>query len=271
MRRKIVVGNWKMNKNYWQAVELIESLLAYTETRDLKGLEVLIAPAYPFLHYAYQSTKDTKVQVVAQDISAYESGAYTGEVSADMIRSTGVQTVIIGHSERRKYHGEGAQLLGEKIDSALANHLEVIYCMGETLAARRAKAQFEVAKKQLMDVLRPLNRDQMQQICIAYEPVWAIGTGETATAEQAQEMHRYIRQLIADRFDPETAARVPLLYGGSLRPENAALLCAQPDVDGGLMGGAALRAEQFIGVIEAWLTQIPSPAKRGCRSSPGMD
>ncbi|MEH0007115.1 MAG: triose-phosphate isomerase [Flavobacteriales bacterium] len=253
MRRRIIVGNWKMNKNYWQALPLIESLLGYTEPRDLKGVEVVIAPAYPFLHYAYQSTKDTKVSVAAQDISAHESGAYTGEVSADMIRSTGVQMVIIGHSERRRYHGEDAQALSKKIDLALANRMEVIYCIGETLEERRGAAQFKVAKKQLMDALHQLTRDQMQRVCIAYEPVWAIGTGETATAEQAQEMHGYIRQVIADRFGPKTAACIPLLYGGSLKPENAVALCTQPDVDGGLVGGAALEVARFIAVIEALL------------------
>lgn len=251
MRRKIVAGNWKMNKNYWQTCAFIDPLLNYTEGNDLGGVEVIIAPAYPFLHYAYQSTKDTRVKVAAQDLSAHPAGAYTGEVSADMLCSAGIQTVIVGHSERRHYFGEDTSLLKQKINLALSAQMEVIYCLGETAEARRDEVQFQVVEAQL-DALQGLKAESLQRVILAYEPLWAIGSGQTATPQQAQQMHRHIRGLIAQGFGPHAAAHVPVLYGGSLKPENAAALFAQTDVDGGLVGGAALATDSFIGVVEGF-------------------
>lgn len=250
MRRKLLVGNWKMNKNRSEALDFIQHFLNHNKIQQPGDLEVFIAPAYPLLESTYRATEHTALEVAAQDVSAHESGAYTGEVSADMLYSIGVKTVIIGHSERRRHFGERGPTLTQKIQRALRARMEVIYCVGEDAEARRKRRQFEAIEGQL-DVLDDLDADDMGCISIAYEPVWAIGSGQSATPIQAQAMHRYIRDSITDRFSAELASFTSILYGGSLTPENATEIFAQPDVDGGLVGKAALNADRFIGLIKA--------------------
>lgn len=251
MRKKIVAGNWKMNMNLQEGValatELNEALAA-----DKPNCDVVICT--PFIHLAtVAGILDEKViGLGAENCADKEKGAYTGEVSAAMVKSTGAQYVILGHSERRAYYGETAEILKEKVNLALANGLKVIFCIGEVLEEREAEKQNEVVKAQLADSLFDLTAEQFANIILAYEPVWAIGTGKTATAEQAEEMHAFIRATIAEKFGAEAAENVSILYGGSCKPSNAKEIFAKPDVDGGLIGGAALKCADFKGIIDAW-------------------
>jgi triosephosphate isomerase len=251
MRKKIVAGNWKMNLNLQDGVAL---------AKELNGLLVADKPACdvvictPFIHLASVAGElDANVLGLgAENCADKVSGAYTGEVSAEMVKSTGAQYVILGHSERRAYYGETAEILKEKTNLALANDLKVIFCIGEVLEERENGTQNEVVKAQLEGSLFDLTAEQFANVILAYEPVWAIGTGKTATAEQAQEMHAFIRGVIAEKFGAEAAENVSILYGGSCKPSNAKEIFAKPDVDGGLIGGAALKAEDFKGIIDAW-------------------
>ena len=251
MRKKIVAGNWKMNLNLQEGVAL---------AKELNGLLVADKPACdvvictPFIHLASVAGElDANViGLGAENCADKVSGAYTGEVSAEMVKSTGAQYVILGHSERRAYYGETAEILKEKTNLALANDLKVIFCIGEVLEERENGTQNEVVKAQLEGSLFDLTAEQFANVILAYEPVWAIGTGKTATAEQAQEMHAFIRGVIAEKFGAEAAENVSILYGGSCKPSNAKEIFAKPDVDGGLIGGAALKAEDFKGIIDAW-------------------
>ena len=251
MRKKIVAGNWKMNLNLQEGVAL---------AKELNGLLVADKPACdvvictPFIHLASVAGElDANViGLGAENCADKVSGAYTGEVSAEMVKSTGAQYVILGHSERRAYYGETAEILKEKTNLALANDLKVIFCIGEVLEERENGTQNEVVKAQLEGSLFELTAEQFANVILAYEPVWAIGTGKTATAEQAQEMHAFIRGVIAEKFGAEAAENVSILYGGSCKPSNAKEIFAKPDVDGGLIGGAALKAEDFKGIIDAW-------------------
>ena len=251
MRKKIVAGNWKMNLNLQEGVAL---------AKELNGLLVADKPACdvvictPFIHLASVAGElDANViGLGAENCADKVSGAYTGEVSAEMVKSTGAQYVILGHSERRAYYGETAEILREKTNLALANDLKVIFCIGEVLEERENGTQNEVVKAQLEGSLFDLTAEQFANVILAYEPVWAIGTGKTATAEQAQEMHAFIRGVIAEKFGAEAAENVSILYGGSCKPSNAKEIFAKPDVDGGLIGGAALKAEDFKGIIDAW-------------------
>ena len=251
MRKKIVAGNWKMNLNLQEGVAL---------AKELNGLLVADKPACdvvictPFIHLASVAAElDANViGLGAENCADKVSGAYTGEVSAEMVKSTGAQYVILGHSERRAYYGETAEILKEKTNLALANGLKVIFCIGEVLEERENGTQNEVVKAQLEGSLFDLTAEQFANVILAYEPVWAIGTGKTATAEQAQEMHAFIRGVIAEKFGAEAAENVSILYGGSCKPSNAKEIFAKPDVDGGLIGGAALKAEDFKGIIDAW-------------------
>ena len=251
MRKKIVAGNWKMNMDYWEAKDLIEKILFFTETNPIENLSVMIAPAFPFLHYAYETTKDTKVEVVAQNVSQFSSGAHTGEVSAQMLKSAGIKKVIIGHSERRQLYGETNETVRSKTHLTIAKGFQVIFCVGETIEERNSKKHFETVSNQIHSALDGLEPLGLHQIIIAYEPVWAIGTGETARPEQAQEMHSYIRSLIRDNYGETISDSISILYGGSVKPDNAQEIFSQPDIDGGLIGGASLNEKDFQAIIKA--------------------
>lgn len=251
MRKKIVAGNWKMNLNLQEGVALAKELNTML-VNDKPACDVVICT--PFIHLASVATEldETVLGLGAENCADKVSGAYTGEVSAEMVKSTGAKYVILGHSERRAYYGETAEVLKEKTNLALANGLKVIFCIGEVLEERENGTQNEVVKAQLEGSLFDLTAEEFANVILAYEPVWAIGTGKTATAEQAQEMHTFIRGVIAEKFGAEAAENVSILYGGSCKPSNAKEIFAKPDVDGGLIGGAALKAADFKGIIDAW-------------------
>ena len=251
MRQKIVAGNWKMNKNLQDGIALAKELNE-TLSADKPNCGVIICT--PFIHLASvaQFLNQDIIGLGAENCADKASGAYTGEVSAEMVKSTGAKYVILGHSERRAYYHETPEILKEKINLALANGLKVIFCIGEVLADRESGNQNKVVEAQLEGSLFDLTKEQFSNIILAYEPVWAIGTGKTATAEQAEEMHAFIRSVIAKKFGEEAAENVTILYGGSCKPGNAKELFAKPNVDGGLIGGAALKAADFKGIIDAW-------------------
>ncbi|WP_424278197.1 triose-phosphate isomerase [Eudoraea sp.] len=213
--------------------------------------EVIVAPTYVNLESAARMLQSSDIKVAAQNMHFAKSGAYTGEISADMLLNINVDTVIIGHSERRAYFGETDDLLAKKVEAALANNMQVIFCFGEELEERKAGNHFNVVESQLKNGLFILPADAWQHIVLAYEPVWAIGTGETASPEQAQEMHAFIRKTITEAYDSSIANEVSILYGGSVKPSNAQEIFSKPDVDGGLIGGAALVADDFIAIIKA--------------------
>lgn len=251
MRKNIVAGNWKMNNNLEETKALIKELKKSVKKSSFKKSRVLIAPTFVNLRAAVNRVKNTKIEVVAQNMHEAKNGAYTGEISASMLQSVGVQTVILGHSERRTYFGETDALLAKKVDAALGNGLEIIFCFGEQLEDRKENRHFEVVETQLRQALFHLQGKMFDQIILAYEPVWAIGTGETATPEQAQEMHAFIRALLAKEYKKEVADEVSILYGGSVKPANAKEIFSKPDVDGGLIGGASLKAADFTAIIES--------------------
>ena len=249
MRKKIVAGNWKMNKNLQEGVALAKEL---TEVVKNPNCGVIICT--PFIHLASvaEIVKDSAIELGAENCADKEKGAYTGEVSAEMVKSTGAQWVILGHSERREYYNETPEILKEKVQLALANGLKVLFCIGETLEEREANKQNEVVKAELAGSVFNLSAEEWTNIVIAYEPIWAIGTGKTATAEQAEEIHAYIRSCVAEVYGQEVADDTTILYGGSCKASNAPELFAKPDIDGGLIGGASLKAADFKGIIDAW-------------------
>ncbi len=249
MRKKIVAGNWKMHLTLPEALELAGGLKADISIHE--NVEVIVAPSFPFLHPVCEILKGSSIGVAAQNMHWAESGAFTGEVSASMLLSVGVDKVILGHSERRRYFGENEEVLQKKIKVALNNDMQVIYCVGETLSDREAGIHFDIVQRQITDVLSGLSQAEWKHMVIAYEPVWAIGTGRTATPGQAQEMHKFIRQTVAETTGEEVAQGLRILYGGSVKPANAAEIFARPDVDGGLIGGASLKAEDFLSIIQA--------------------
>jgi triosephosphate isomerase len=251
MRKKIVAGNWKMNLTLDEGAQLVNDIL-----KDVRGLSddsrVVIAP--PFTHIggiAVQLANKDHVYLGAQNCHHEAAGAYTGEVSAAMLKSVDVQYVIVGHSERREYSAESNDMITKKVNQALNNNLEVIFCCGEPLEIRDANTQNAHVEKQISDSLFHLSAEQLNHVVIAYEPIWAIGTGRTATAQQAQDMHAHIRSVIKAQYGNNAADDMSILYGGSCKPSNAAELFAGADVDGGLIGGAALKAAEFLGIIEA--------------------
>jgi triosephosphate isomerase len=250
MRKKIVAGNWKMNLDLEEGFKLAESINTYFKEHPTDTGVVLCTP---FIHLAGVSEilETGKVSLGAQNCSSEPSGAFTGEVSPLMIKSTGARYVIIGHSERRTYYHEDDKVLNKKTSLAITTGLEVIFCCGEVLQERESAKHFEVVKKQLDDGLFTLTDEDFRKVVIAYEPVWAIGTGLTATPEQAQEMHKYIRALVRNKYGAKVAEEVTILYGGSCKPSNAAEIFLQPDVDGGLIGGASLKKEDFCAIVEA--------------------
>ena len=246
MRSKIVAGNWKMNKNLDETQGLLSELLQ--KLPDTTA-EVMVAPTFVNLSEAVKATAGSKVEVAAQNMHFEESGAFTGEIAPGMLKNIGVTTVIIGHSERRAYFGEDDALLKKKVDTALAQGMRTIFCFGEELEQRKSGSHFDVVESQLKNALFHLSEADWKHIVLAYEPVWAIGTGETATPEQAQEMHAFIRKTLESAYGGAVADEVTILYGGSVKPGNAAEIFSKPDVDGGLIGGAALKADDFIGII----------------------
>jgi triosephosphate isomerase len=249
MRKHIVAGNWKMNKTQTETVELINEL----KQQDLDAnVGVYISPAFVNLSKAVALTADGNIQVAAQNMHQSPNGAFTGEIAVNMLQDIGVNHVILGHSERRAYFGETDELLREKVQVALDVDMEVIFCFGEELNERKEGTHFDVVKKQLTTALFALDVSAWRNIVLAYEPVWAIGTGETASPEQAQEMHAYIRSLIEDHYGVKCADDVSILYGGSVKPANAAEIFAQPDVDGGLIGGASLNATDFAAIVNGF-------------------
>ena len=248
MRKQIVAGNWKMNNDYVDSELFVSKLL-----KELKHTptQVIIAPPFTSLLASSNSVKGSQVIVAAQNMHFAENGAFTGEISAGMLKSVGVKTVILGHSERRAYFNETDALLAKKVDTALAHDMCAIFCFGEELDQRKAEKHFEVVKSQLEIALFDLEPAAWSKIILAYEPVWAIGTGETASPEQAQEIHAYIRKIIAEKYDNTLAESVSILYGGSVKPGNAASIFSQTDVDGGLIGGAALNANDFKAIFQS--------------------
>jgi triosephosphate isomerase len=248
MRNKIVAGNWKMNKNMAGTDALLAELSAKLPNTDAK---VMVSPTFVNLASAVRQLDGSKIEVIAQNMHFAESGAYTGEISADMLLNIGIKTVILGHSERRAIFGETDEILEKKVKAALANKMTVMFCFGEELEDRKSGNHFNVVESQLKNGLFGLDASAWGSIVLAYEPVWAIGTGETASPEQAQEMHAFIRKTIAGAFDQTIADNVSILYGGSVKPSNAVEIFSKPDVDGGLIGGAALVTDDFVAIINA--------------------
>ncbi|WP_415060038.1 triose-phosphate isomerase [Flavobacterium sp.] len=249
MRQKIVAGNWKMHKNAEETEDLLNELIDKIPT-DLDQ-RVIVAPTFVNLSAAADHLEFTSIEVAAQNMHQAEGGAFTGEISAGMLESVGVRIVILGHSERRAYFHETDALLAAKVDTALKHEMEVIFCFGEELKDRQAGQHFNVVENQLKDGLFHLEASAWKNIILAYEPVWAIGTGETASPEQAQEMHEFIRDIIRKNYGNSVAEDVSILYGGSVKPENAAEIFSKPDVDGGLIGGAALKSDDFTKIVLA--------------------
>lgn len=248
MRSKIVAGNWKMNNNKGETQDLLSDLkkgLPVTEA------EVIVAPAFVNLALASETLEESSIQVSAQNMHFASNGAFTGEISGDMLLSIGVDTVIIGHSERRAYFGETDDFLAKKVETALSMKMRIIFCFGEELEDRKSGSHFEVVGNQLKNALFSLPEEAFQSIVLAYEPVWAIGTGETASPEQAQEMHAFIRKTLSQAYSENVAQEISILYGGSVKPANASEIFSKPDVDGGLIGGASLVAADFLAIVKA--------------------
>lgn len=240
-----------MNKNLVEAKALIKGIKKAVKNNLEEQIRVIIAPSYVNLNTAVKKTKKSAVEVAAQNMHQSKNGAFTGEVSADMLTNIGVDLVILGHSERREYFGETDALLAEKVTTALENKLEVIFCFGEVLEDRKSENHFKIVENQLKNGLFHLKVSDFSNVILAYEPVWAIGTGETASPEQAQEMHAFVRENIAKQYNDTIAENVSILYGGSVKPTNAKEIFSKVDVDGGLIGGAALKAEDFIAIIKS--------------------
>jgi triosephosphate isomerase len=252
MRKKIVAGNWKMNIDLEKGVQLFNEIQQLLKEEVKADQEVIICPPYTHLSSLSQIVDpNTNLSIGAQNCHQADSGAFTGEVSASIIASAGASYVIIGHSERRLYFAESNSLLAQKLDVVLKNGLSPIFCIGETLEQRNSETYFEVIKEQITEASFHLQGADYRKMVLAYEPVWAIGTGLTASPEQAQEIHSFIRNLLADKYDQDLANNMTILYGGSCNPKNAAELFAKADIDGGLIGGASLKAQDFVDIIKA--------------------
>ena len=251
MRKKVVAGNWKMNKTLEEANILTSEVVNMVKDELMSDTHVVICTPFVYLNKALKLTDGSKVKVGAQNCSEHESGAYTGEVSASMLASIDVPYVILGHSERREYFGENNAQLAKKVDIALANDLIPIFCCGESLDTREAGNHFNFVCQQLTESLFHLSEADLKKIIIAYEPIWAIGTGKTASAEQAQEMHEVLRKHLATKYGEAVADEISILYGGSVKPGNAKEIFAGKDVDGGLIGGASLESRGFVEIVKA--------------------
>ena len=251
MRKKIVAGNWKMNNTLEEGIVLAGQINDLVEKTELNGVDVVIGT--PFIHLSeVNKIVSNKIGVAAQNCADEKSGAYTGETSVSMIKSTGSKYVILGHSERREYYGETSAKLVKKVSLCLESGLTPIFCFGEVLEERQSEKHFDVVKSQIAEGLFNLSAEDFGKVVLAYEPVWAIGTGVTASSDQAQEMHAFVRKTLVAQYGQEVANNTSILYGGSCKPSNAKELFANADVDGGLIGGASLAAEDFMGIITAF-------------------
>jgi triosephosphate isomerase len=251
MRTPIIAGNWKMNKTIPEAIELANSLKR--EFLDIQGVEVVICPPFTALSEVFEILNSSNIKLGAQNMSCQEEGAFTGEVSAKMLRDAGCQFVILGHSERRQYFFETDNLINNKIKAALKNNLTPIVCVGETLDERENEKTFDVIQTQISGVLKDIKAVDLEKIIFAYEPVWAIGTGKNATSAQAEEVHKFIRSFLKKCYNEETANAVRIQYGGSVKPENFSELISQEDIDGALVGGASLQMEAFVKIVKQCL------------------
>lgn len=249
MRKNIVAGNWKMHKNQHETIVLLQEIIAQKPTTTT---EIIVAPTFVNLAKAVEITNGSEINVAAQNMHQAEGGAFTGEISAGMLTDVGVTTVILGHSERRAYFHETDALIASKVDTALKHNMRVIFCFGEELKNRQNNNHFNIVEYQLRDGLFHLEKTDWRNIVLAYEPVWAIGTGETASPDQAQEMHKFIRDLVEKVYGFDIANDLSILYGGSVKPDNAKEIFSKPDVDGGLIGGAALKATDFIAIVKGF-------------------
>lgn len=253
MRKKIVAGNWKMNKTFEEAQALVSEVVNMVQDEVNNDAIVVLCPSFPFLSSVSKAVGDSaKIHLGAQNCHQKESGAYTGEVSAEMLKSVGVEYVILGHSERRQYFFEDNLMLEAKVKAVLKAGLIPIFCIGESLEQRELDLTFSVLETQLKEGLFHLSNEEFAQVVIAYEPIWAIGTGKTASSQQAQEVHAFIREQIARHYDAAAAADTTILYGGSANPGNARELFSQPDIDGGLIGGASLKSRDFTDIIKSF-------------------
>ncbi len=251
MRTNIVAGNWKMNKDYDESIQLSNDIEQSLKNTKLSNTRVIVAPTFINLKGVKDNLKSDVVEVAAQNMHQAENGAYTGEISADMLQQIGIETVILGHSERRSYFNETDTALADKINTVLKHNMEAIFCFGEVLEDRKSENHFNVVELQIKNALFHIKAEDWSHIVLAYEPVWAIGTGETASPEQAQEMHAFVRNLIVSRYGANVANNVSILYGGSVKPNNAKEIFSKPDVDGGLIGGASLKVDDFLAIIKA--------------------
>ena len=249
MRKKIVIGNWKMNNDSFETKTLLNKLKKYDFKNDVT---IMVSPSFTNLQNSVIYLNDSKIEVIAQNVNESEKGAFTGEVSSSMLKSIGVLRSIIGHSERRLYYNETDNILKKKIYNAFKNELKIIICFGEKISDRKNNQQFELVNNQLSNTLLGLNKSDWDNVILAYEPVWAIGTGENATPKQAQEMHFHVRNWVKINYGSKISNTVPILYGGSVKPNNASEIFSQPDVDGGLIGGASLNHNDFIEIINSF-------------------
>jgi len=249
MRKKIVAGNWKMNNNAEETDRLLDEIIQKNTNTET---QIIVAPSFVNLALAVKKLRGTNIKVAAQNVHQNQNGAFTGEVSIPMLKSIGVSNVILGHSERRAYFGETNSVLSQKINTALKYDFNVIYCFGEDNKQRKNNQHFQIIENQVQEVLFHLQPEQWENIVLAYEPIWAIGTGETATPEQAQEIHYFTRQIITKKYTSEIANKISILYGGSVKSDNAKEIFAKPDVDGGLIGGASLKANDFLTIVNSF-------------------
>ena len=248
-RKKIVAGNWKMNNGLQETELLINELVKET---NHSGCEVMIAPSFVSLKTSIDYLKNKDIEVVSQNVHQKNNGAYTGEISAKMLSSIGIKTTIIGHSERREYFSETHEILKNKVDTSLENSINIIFCFGEELKDRKNNNHFRIISNQISESLFHLSSSEWDNIILAYEPVWAIGTGETASSDQVQEMHSFIRNFIAQKYSTELAQKISILYGGSVKPNNAKEIFSMEDVDGGLIGGASLNSKDFFSIVNSF-------------------
>ena len=250
MRKKIVAGNWKMNLDKLDSKNLVSEIIEISEERD--NTCIILAPPYIYLQQTINDCINRKdILIAAQNCCSFDNGAYTGEVSAKMLKSIGVDCVLIGHSERRQYFNESDDILNNKISQALMNNLKVVFCCGENIQQREKNEYFDVINNQLSSTIFKLSSEELDNVIIAYEPIWAIGTGKTASSDQAQEMHSYIRSLIQKNYGEEIANTISILYGGSCKPSNAKIIFSENDIDGGLIGGASLKSADFNSIINS--------------------
>ena len=250
MRKNVVAGNWKMNNNLSESVNLISEIKNAVTGKELNA-EIIICPPFTSLETASTLVKDTNIKLGAQNMHFEESGAYTGEISAQMLKSVGCEYVILGHSERRAIFGESDEIINKKIKKALSAGLKPIFCIGETLEQRENGTTKNIIEKQVRNGLTEISAEDLNSIIVAYEPVWAIGTGKTATPEQAQEVHEFIRNLVKEMYSADSAENLTIQYGGSVKPDNAQELLSQKDIDGALVGGACLKADSFFEIIKS--------------------